>query len=81
MATARTNMAGNTRRASRSRQKIETLPAITNETIARRAFELYCERGSQHGHDVEDWLRAERELRVPPGSSSTVAPSLTRMRV
>jgi hypothetical protein len=31
--------------------------------IAHRAFELYCERGCQHGHDIDDWLQAERELR------------------
>ena len=37
--------------------------AITDGDIARRAFEIYCERGSNHGHDVDDWLRAERELR------------------
>jgi DUF2934 family protein len=32
------------------------------EAIARRAHELFLERGSQHGHDLEDWLQAEREL-------------------
>ena len=34
-----------------------------NDDIARRAFELYCARGCENGHDVEDWLQAERELR------------------
>jgi hypothetical protein len=38
-------------------------PNPPNHEIARRAFELYCERGCQHGHDIDDWLRAERELR------------------
>jgi len=32
------------------------------EAIARRAYELFLERGGEHGHDVDDWLRAEREL-------------------
>jgi Protein of unknown function (DUF2934) len=32
------------------------------EEIARRAYELYLERGGQDGHDVEDWMRAEAEL-------------------
>jgi DUF2934 family protein len=36
---------------------------VTDGDIARRAFELYCGRDCQHGHDVEDWLRAEQELR------------------
>lgn len=30
--------------------------------IARRAYELYLERGGSHGSDWEDWLRAEREV-------------------
>ncbi len=30
--------------------------------IARRAFLLFLERGAKHGHDIEDWLRAEQEL-------------------
>jgi hypothetical protein len=32
------------------------------ESIARRAYEIYLERGGEHGHDQEDWLRAEGEL-------------------
>ncbi len=34
----------------------------TNERIAARAYELFLERGRDDGHDVDDWLRAEREL-------------------
>jgi hypothetical protein len=36
-----------------------------NESIASRAFELFLERGGAHGNDVDDWLRAERELKAP----------------
>ena len=43
---------------------------ISESDIARRAFELYCERGCEHGHDVEDWLAAERELRDAASSSA-----------
>jgi hypothetical protein len=39
---------------------------VSSADIARRAFELYCARGGQHGSDVEDWLRAERELSTSP---------------
>ena len=28
--------------------------------IARKAYELYEQRGRKHGHDREDWLEAER---------------------
>lgn len=33
------------------------------EEIERRAYELYLARGEAHGHDQDDWLEAERELR------------------
>jgi hypothetical protein len=32
------------------------------EEIRRRAYELYQERGGQHGFDQEDWSRAEAEI-------------------
>jgi len=31
-------------------------------TVAMRAYELFLESGGVHGHDVEHWLRAEREI-------------------
>ncbi len=36
---------------------------LDREAVARRAFELFLARGGAHGHDREDWLAAERELR------------------
>ena len=33
------------------------------EEIAVRAYELYLDRGAVDGHDLDDWLEAERELR------------------
>lgn len=33
--------------------------------IARRAFELFEARGCEHGHDWEDWFRAESALLRP----------------
>ena len=32
------------------------------EQISRRAYELYETRGRADGHDLEDWLRAEKEI-------------------
>lgn len=37
-------------------------PPVSKTDIALRAFAFYCQRGCQHGADVDDWLRAEREL-------------------
>lgn len=45
-------------------------PSATENEIARRAFELYCERGCQDGRDVEDWLQAEHELRTTTSSTA-----------
>jgi hypothetical protein len=42
---------------------IESRPEPTSDEIARRAYEIYLERGPASGNDVEDWLQAERELR------------------
>ncbi len=36
--------------------------APAHERIAVRAYELYLERGATDGHDLEDWLDAEREF-------------------
>jgi len=36
--------------------------APTHDEIAQLAFSLYESRGRQDGQDVEDWLRAEKEL-------------------
>lgn len=35
---------------------------ITQEEIAQRAYALYEARGREDGHDLDDWLEAEREL-------------------
>lgn len=37
-------------------------PLPTDEQIEQRAYELFLARGATHGHDVEDWLRAQAEL-------------------
>ena len=31
-----------------------------HDEIARVAYELYRKRGRAHGHDLEDWLEAEK---------------------
>jgi outer membrane protein TolC len=48
-------------RSSKSLQNRSGQP--TDRDIARRAYELYEERGREHGHDIDDWLQAERDLR------------------
>ncbi len=35
-------------------------PEARKERIAKKAEELYEKRGRQSGHDLDDWLAAER---------------------
>ncbi len=57
----------------------------TFEQIAARAYQIYIERGRQHGHDMDDWLQAEYELlqlpvdklvKVKPAQAMTVRRSV-----
>ena len=71
-----------TKAARRRTENVLTMPPVESATamaiasgatesdIARRAFELYRDRGRVDGHDVDDWLSAEHELRDAPGSSA-----------
>ena len=36
--------------------------AISKDAVAQRAYKLFLARGRVDGHDVEDWLEAERQL-------------------
>jgi hypothetical protein len=38
-------------------------PMSDHDAIARRAHELFVDRGGEHGSHEDDWLRAEAELR------------------
>jgi DUF2934 family protein len=40
-----------------------TTIGVSDEEVARLAHRYWTERGGQHGHDAEDWFRAEQELR------------------
>jgi hypothetical protein len=41
---------------------LETIGDNLQERIQQRAYELYEERGSQPGHELEDWTQAETEI-------------------
>ena len=48
-------------KVSRARNAGET--TLARDEVAQRAYERFIARGYEHGHDVEDWLSAEHELR------------------
>lgn len=38
-------------------------PAMSEESIRQRAYELYQQRGGRDGRHAEDWFRAVEEIR------------------
>jgi hypothetical protein len=60
--------------ASGERRRMEGV--TSHREIERRAYEIYLAHGETHGHELEDWLQADRELKsgsafghpgIPPG--------------
>ena len=49
--------------ADRAQKLLVQAATVSNSDVARRAYDLYLARGREDGHDVDDWLQAERELR------------------
>ncbi len=41
----------------------QALRVVGDEEIRRRAYEIWEQRGRQHGKDADDWYRAESEIR------------------
>jgi hypothetical protein len=37
---------------------------FSHDQVAQLAHRYWAERGHQHGHHLEDWFRAEQELRA-----------------
>ena len=44
------------------REQDRLLDSTREENIRHRAYEIYLDRGGEPGHDLADWLQAEREL-------------------
>jgi hypothetical protein len=55
-----------TKRRTTKRQTatLQAAPQPTYEQIAEAAYHRYLERGGQHGQDFDDWVEAERTLRL-----------------
>ena len=52
-----------TRETTSAPKRVTRDGEIGSEEVARLAYAKFLERGGQDGHDVEDWLAAEAELR------------------
>jgi hypothetical protein len=38
-------------------------PMASERKVRERAYQIFEERGREHGHDVNDWLQADKKLR------------------
>jgi hypothetical protein len=47
--------------------------AVSVDDVAKRAYEIYMDRGCGDGFDREDWLRAECELNGAPTHPAEVS--------
>jgi DUF2934 family protein len=54
-----TDVSGRRRRPTVGSQVV----TLSQEAIAQRAYDLFLQRGQAHGHTLDDWFQAERELR------------------
>ena len=50
--------------------------SLRAEQIEQRAYELYLQRGGEDGHDLADWLVAEKELTELPEQANSGAPKV-----
>ena len=51
------------------------------EAVQHKAFQFFENRGFEKGHDLEDWLRAERELLSAPPSELAETENEVELRV
>jgi hypothetical protein len=51
-----------------------------DEAIAKRAYELYLQRGSVSGHELDDWLEAEAQLSAEASTTQAPVQPLVRRR-
>ena len=62
VASPRAPKPGPTRGASPGPAREGVPPSPTREQIAVRAYEIWLEKGSPAGTELEDWVEAERQL-------------------
>ncbi len=57
---ARIKMSSTTTTTSSNTSKTKN----ASDEVAKLAYQFFVERGYKHGHDQEDWLRAERIIKA-----------------
>lgn len=49
--------------------------AVNQDEIALRAHQLWCQQGCPEGHDLDNWLEAERQLLSEYANRSSTIPA------
>lgn len=62
------------------RKSILPMSKPTHDEIARKAYQLWQDRGSLHGTDTEIWLEAEQALAAEADQSSARASTPTTIK-
>ncbi|MGE0645322.1 MAG: DUF2934 domain-containing protein [Nitrospira sp.] len=57
---------GKETQAVKTENQAVTDTGIVQEEIRALAYQLFCEGGCGHGHDIEHWLEAERRVLARP---------------
>ena len=60
-----------TRKQSEAVHPVQPNQDRLQEEIQTLAYELYCRCGYEHGHDLEHWVEAERQVRERVEGRST----------
>lgn len=66
--TAKKTTSASAKKANKALDKLNKMEVTLtieelNRMVEHRAYDLFMERGYSHGDDMNDWLRAEQEIR------------------
>lgn len=70
------------KKVKESETALSTDPTLDTQNLQQKiaacAYELFLKRGQFHGHDLDDWLEAEREVREEIRSQDRNQPKAPR---
>ncbi len=67
-------------KSSKRKQAASHKMMVDKEAIAKLAYGFYVQRGCEDGHDLDDWLKAERVLSEQSARSRSFRPDPPLMR-
>jgi len=64
MSRSTTTSAPQTVKSSQPQANAATQMSPPQEKVAARAYQKWMQKGCKHGHDQQDWLEAEAEIKA-----------------